>query len=139
MNANRSRNRNPFEKILKKKPESIALNEVVTKLDTGDLVYEFLDSDSDDNRIDQENKETEDKAPNTITIKEKPIEVKVLNGKNELRTTEKPLSKPKKFKLVDPEIPSSRKELPKPILPKYQRVYGSDGDYLEKKHAIKEK
>lgn len=139
MNANRSRNRNPFEKILKKKPESIAQNEVVTKLDTGDLVYEFLDSDSDDNRIDQENKETEDKAPNTITIKEKPIEVKVLNGKNELRTTEKPLSKPKKFKLVDPEIPSSRKELPKPILPKYQRVYGSDGDYLEKKHAIKKR
>lgn len=139
MNTNKSRNRNPFEKILKKKPGGIPLNEGATEPNTGDLVYEFLDSDSDDNHTDQGNKHTEGKLPDTKSIKEKTKEVKVLNENSELRTIEKPLSKPKKFKFVDPEIPTNRKELPKPILPKYQRVYGSDGDYLEKKHAIRKR
>lgn len=139
MNRNKYSNRNPFEKILKKKPESLSPKEAMSKADMGDVIYELLDSDDDEKRIDQRITPTEGEVLNNKNLKENTKEVKVLNATNSLRTVENHLNEPKTYKLVDPEIPSSRKEIPKPILPKYQRVYGSDGDSFEKKNALKKR
>ena len=159
MNTRESSLRNPFEKILKKKADKKPNVEIPLK----DIVYEFLDSDSDENadkqalqpidgeklgkKLDEkliedeklDNKPIDSAAPKETGSKTSIREIKTANESNKLRTIKEGSTNPKKFKFIDPDVNNIRQELPTPILPKYQRVYGSDGDYLERKHNLKKR
>ncbi|KKA01936.1 hypothetical protein D499_0Q00990 [Hanseniaspora uvarum DSM 2768] len=155
MNTRESSLRNPFEKILKKKADKKPNVEIPLK----DIVYEFLDSDSDENAdkqalqpIDGEklekkpieneklaNKPIDSAAPKETGFKTSIREIKTANESNKLRTIKEGSTNLKKFKFIDPDVNNIRQELSTPILPKYQRVYGSDGDYLERKHNLKKR
>ena len=141
MSSKGSQIRNPFEKILKKKPDVKPFVKPDTKTQLKEIVYEYLESDSDVEA--DEPKETEQpKFEKPLVESNQKSTIKEVQPKQviKLRESKVPLIETtKKYKLINPEIATTPQELPTPILPKYQRVYGSDGDYLERKHTLKKR
>lgn len=141
MSTKGSKIRNPFEKILKKKPDVKPIVKPDTKAQLKDIVYEYLESDSDEEVDVPKDVEQPKVEEASVKSNQKSI-IKEVKSKQviKLRDSKQPaIETTKKYKLIDPEIAATPQELPTPILPKYQRVYGSDGDYLERKHALKKR